>query len=291
MFTTSVLKQASRLARVSVAAGLVCAAQLSSATMVTGGLVSADFSFFPTATAWNPGPNQARINGHPAPGSATWSIMGAGFSDVSTVDPDHNLGNTQAITALGFTQAQIQGFITTALNLWASVSGFSNLGEVADGGVNAGASNANGGNLGDIRVAAWAINGTGTLAHAFQPGTEAIFGAGGSIAGDAHFDTGFTWVDEATDAAADNDFDLLTVMIHEFGHSLGLGHSLSAGSIMEAVYAGGRRTLHADDIAGIQALYGPNRNDPGNVPTPGALVLVGTALVALLAARRRRPGQ
>ena len=49
--------------------------------------------------------------------------------------------------------------------------------------------------------------------------------------------------------------DLQTVWLHEFGHGLGLGHSNVSGSVMEAVYDGPRRVLHSDDIAGITSLY------------------------------------
>lgn len=64
------------------------------------------------------------------------------------------------------------------------------------------------------------------------------------------------------------DVDLLTVAIHEIGHALGLGHSRDPRAIMYASYAGPRRALSADDIAGIQELYGENSNpEPPEVPT------------------------
>jgi hypothetical protein len=54
-------------------------------------------------------------------------------------------------------------------------------------------------------------------------------------------------------------FDIQSVATHEFGHALGLGHSGVATSTMyPSVSPGdtGGRTLHADDIAGAQTLYG-----------------------------------
>ena len=56
-------------------------------------------------------------------------------------------------------------------------------------------------------------------------------------------------------------FDTETVMLHENGHALGLLHSTVEGSVMEAIYDGERRTLSADDIAGVSAIY-PAANPP-----------------------------
>ena len=70
---------------------------------------------------------------------------------------------------------------------------------------------------------------------------------------DMALNTNFTW---KVNSNAPNTFDPLTVLIHENGHVLGLGHSDVEGTIMEAIYEGVRQTLHNDDICGIQTLYG-----------------------------------
>ena len=51
---------------------------------------------------------------------------------------------------------------------------------------------------------------------------------------------------------------MLPIATHEFGHSLGLGHSRDETAIMYALYFGSNPVvkLQPDDIAGIQYLYG-----------------------------------
>ena len=65
-----------------------------------------------------------------------------------------------------------------------------------------------------------------------------------------------------------NDFDLLSVAIHEFGHSLGMGHSAIVAANMYTYYAWMKQKLQPDDIAGIRNLYGAVPADP----TPNTLV-------------------
>ena len=258
--------------------------------LVGGTAVPAHAFTFTASSKWDVGVNTATNNlaFYGSPGGATWSVMGAGFTDVSTFDNNHVGFSTAAITSLnvaGWGVAQYETMFDWALDTWAAASGFSNLGQVADGGVNVGAAEPAGG-LGDIRIAAWGNPNAITLAEAWNPGNEAIFGAGGSIAGDAHFDVGWTWVDNGADITGNGVFDLSTVVLHEFGHSLGLGHSGVAGSLMDPIYQGGHRWLHADDIAGIQAIYGGGVDDP--IPEPGTLVLFGTGLLGAAGFVRRR---
>lgn len=76
---------------------------------------------------------------------------------------------------------------------------------------------------------------------------------------------------------------VFSVVLHEIGHSLGLAHNGELDSIMNvslprsSVFTG----LDADDIEGIQAIYGA----PSPVPLPGGIWLFGSALMLLVLKR------
>uniref|UniRef100_A0A182QT25 Peptidase metallopeptidase domain-containing protein n=1 Tax=Anopheles farauti TaxID=69004 RepID=A0A182QT25_9DIPT len=97
------------------------------------------------------------------------------------------------------------------------------------------------------------------LAHAFYPGT--------GIGGDAHFDADESWLlNEPLDAEGTRLFD---VAVHEFGHSLGLGHSSQQDAIMfpwHHISYRGKDTIPEDDRLGIQSIYGPRKKIYGVNP-------------------------
>jgi hypothetical protein len=140
-------------------------------------------------------------------------------------------------------------------------------------------------------------NSTGSVfAHAWGPKdimTEIT-------AGNMHFDKDEHWVTSGALIGANSaTIDLQSVILHELGHVLGLGHENSLGTgingpVMQSLYWGEKRALTADDIAGVQSLYCPtgqicNGNGNGHgVPEPGTLLLLGLSLFGWMSLSRRR---
>ena len=76
-----------------------------------------------------------------------------------------------------------------------------------------------------------------------------------------------TWSTAARTPA--NAYDLQTTVLHEFGHALGLGHTFASDAVMARDLGRGqqRRSLRADDVAGLQSLYGDG-SQPAETATP-----------------------
>ena len=195
--------------------------------------------------------------------TVNWSLMPTGtncFVDVN-----------QACTTTALADFMPPGYMTpllAAFNAWSAVAGLTFV-QVADDGAAMDAATSSG----DIRIGAHAIDGQNNiLAWAYGPGS--------GIGGDMIFDPAEAW---------DLDFsgsgiDIFQVMAHELGHALGLDHTGVANSLMNPFYTEAFGGPQADDIAGMQYLYGlPVTN---GVPEPTTLALVGVALVTLRLCRR-----
>ncbi|WP_435010524.1 matrixin family metalloprotease [Tundrisphaera lichenicola] len=127
-----------------------------------------------------------------------------------------------------------------------------NLVQVPDGGQPIGIKGNQQGDLrfGDIRIGGY-----------FQPSNQLAFAYlpppfnGGTAAGDIFFNTSQSWqINGKT-------YDLMSVALHEFGHSLGLDHSRTTSAVMWPSYTGAKQVLNTDDINGIRSIYNSRQYD------------------------------
>ncbi|MCF6346595.1 MAG: matrixin family metalloprotease [Thiomicrorhabdus sp.] len=157
-----------------------------------------------------------------------------------------------------------QSTIESAFDRWASVANLS-FTQVDD-------------QAGDIVLAGEYIWGS-EIAHALT-GRSFIEQEGETFSAIAwseiHFSEGVYW-----SVNGSLGYDFLTVATHEIGHALGLGHSETVGALMYADYQG-INSLQADDIAGIQTLYGA----VSAVPEPATYLQFLLGLLVLLGLTR-----
>ncbi len=103
----------------------------------------------------------------------------------------------------------------------------------------------------------YAFDGPGrVLAHTFYPAPPNPE----PIAGDLHLDAEESW-------RIGNDVDVYSVVLHELGHALGLGHSDKPGAVMYAYYRLST-TLTDEDIGAIRQLYASRESNPSPPPGP-----------------------
>lgn len=194
-------------------------------------------------------------------GTVTWSIAGAGWIN-SSADASWFSGST--VNFSSFLSFDYTAVLSQAFAAWSAVANITFV-QVADGGGNMGA-----GATAYIRIGAGFVDGhpaSGSiLASAFYP-----FSAGHAElyanSGDIIFDSG-----EGSFWTASS---FLAVATHEIGHALGLGHTLVSGSLMEPYYNPSITTPQTDDIAGIQAIYGPSGQIAGFVSIADAQIIEG----------------
>ncbi len=140
-----------------------------------------------------------------------------------------------------------QSQIVKAAQVWAQQTNL-NFAVVSDSGADSGSGNYQQGDstFGDIRIGGFNYGpGNNTLAAADFPPPVNNY----SIAGDITFNTG-----QAFNINGQN-YDLMTVAIHEIGHAIGLNHSTAYYADMYPTYVSVRRTLNSDDISVVQSIY------------------------------------
>lgn len=87
----------------------------------------------------------------------------------------------------------------------------------------------------------------GVLAYAFPPADH-------SLSSDMWFNEDINWGEIHCDEKKLT--DLKTVIIHEVGHALNIGHSEDREAIMYPTYSGEMRVLGKDDLLAIEHIYG-----------------------------------
>ncbi len=142
------------------------------------------------------------------------------------------------------TAATWQNQILKAAQYWAQQTN-ANFAVVSDNGAATGSGTNQQGDagFGDIRIGGFNFGNT-SLAQAFLPPPINNY----SVAGDIQINT-------ATVFNVGTQYDLFTVMTHEFGHALGLNHGTATTACMYGTYNGVDAALNADDISGIKAIY------------------------------------
>lgn len=223
------------------------------------------FFIFPTiASAYTLGLTTPGKWGNPTMGTGaaiTYSYMSTGASC-----SEESAGCV--ITALDST---FQSQVELAFDAWSTVANltFTN---VADDGANYNAATSSG----DIRLGQHVFDGANNiLAHGYFPPAN-----GFTAAGDIHFDVEETWKTGLGGAG----INMFLVALHEIGHALGLAHDSSTPSIMNPFYNESITGLQADDIAGIQAIYGAAIT---TVPIPAAIWLLATGLIGMFGLRKK----
>ncbi|HJZ57436.1 MAG TPA: matrixin family metalloprotease, partial [Gemmataceae bacterium] len=172
--------------------------------------------------------------------------------------------NLFAVYNAAYPQATWQREVARALQSWANVSNL-NFHFVPDDGSPQGTAGLAQGDsrFGDIRIGGYNM-GSGILGLGWNPGST-------TTAGD---------VELSTSAALPIGSmpDLTSVLMHEFGHGIGFNHSTVDPAVMEGGLWGTYPAPYADDIAGVQAMYGARRPDAYDAAASNDTLASATAL-------------
>ncbi len=161
----------------------------------------------------------------------------------------------QRMDSLGISESAWKDQFRRAAATWASIANI-NMVEVADDGsaISIAGNQQGDSRFGDIRIVGVSL-GSGVLATAFMPPPF----NGGTLAGDIVMNVDANW-------KVSNDYDIMTVALHEMGHSLGLDHSTISQAVMNATYTGMKQSLTSDDVSGMRSVYEARQPDPFEGP-------------------------
>ena len=253
--------------------------------------------------------------GGPSGATVSWSYItdGAGFVSPADNQTLPLQGTSMLASIRSAMDAQYgAGAFATAVNnafaAWASVANLSFVQKADNGAPFAGTTAI------DIRIGAYTISGGSDLGGiGYGPPRDAI-NFPDALAGDITFSLGNNFqiasgADGAPLPLINGQYynDIESLMLHEIGHALGLGHSADPSAVMcgyvvinGVTYDGSQctntptasynvihRKLQPDDIAAAQYLYGPPASAPSDAPLP--LWAYGALGAGLLLSMMRRP--
>jgi hypothetical protein len=173
--------------------------------------------------------------------------------------------NLFAVYNAAYPQATWQREIARALQVWANVSNL-NFHFVADDGSPQGTAGLAQGDsrFGDIRIGGYSM-GSGILGIGWNPNPT-------TTGGDVELNT-------ASALPIGSIPDLASVVMHEVGHGIGFNHSLADPAVMEGGLWGTYPGPYADDIAGVQAMYGARKPDAYDAAASNDSLATATPLV------------
>lgn len=280
------------MARSSRPMGITVITVMLALVLVGGSTCSADFEY--QSMAWVLGADSTSIRsplGAPQSTGMTWSIVAGNVE--ARYHPDGNVITdrlTQDITdlnAVGLDSFEdYRDALESVVDAWADISGFQNLGYIAEtGDVMVGGTYEIGdrgaaAGVGHLRFMAYdsPIIPTNILASATyipEPGVGTDNTYNRSRAGDVRFRSDSSiWAQ-----GGDDGFYFRKIAMHEVGHVLGFGHNSVSDSVMgQGLYT--ETGLGVGDIEGATTVY-------GLVPEPTTILLLATGGFCLLAYRRR----
>jgi Ca2+-binding RTX toxin-like protein len=171
----------------------------------------------------------------PAGTVVTWSFAAGNL-------PDQPLGLTFSDAIAGGAQALVE----KAAALWSSVSGVT-LEQVADSAAS------------DIRVG-WEMltpASTDTIGQTAWADSGGVFTPGVMVGLEDPTQVTLSPLPDGDDLYGTTGTHLFQVMVHEFGHALGLAHNtVDAAAVMAPVSTARNRSIDGNDAAAIEALYG-----------------------------------